>query len=464
VNPVQSSVVLANKGDLARGAGWIGLLFAACGAIMAGGPIATAAFGKDSWTPGVIVWVLLFAGAGLTLFYLGMKLLVAPRQVTFDPISRELEDIRGVFGSKRVRRPLSAFGHVCLKAERQSRNSKALFYSVELQGPSAWLLLGEQLRERNDALLLAVRTARVTGLPFDQMDHSKGVIRLSREDIARLPAPDDTADLPWWRLPSVTTLLLAHLVPLAGVLYAGWAVLPVMLLFWLENLVICGYTVARMLLAQKGTSDVPPFVRVASNMFLSAFFVLHFGAFAAVQGLVLTTLFGHDGMPTGSFDPAGLALAVRIIAQYVSQYDLQWAVLALVLSHGVSFWQYYLRPRAYEHAMAGDLMMVPYARVWVLSVVIIAGGFLAMLMNGSLITVALLVVLKTAVDLAAHLREHRRGGPRQILAIAEMSDARAPIPLLEYVAQQAALARRLAPAAAPAPAPKPDFNDKPMSH
>jgi hypothetical protein len=48
----------------------------------------------------------------------------------------------------------------------------------------------------------------------------------------------------------------------------------------------------------------------------------------------------------------------------------------------------------------------PYARVVVLHLTIIGGGFLVMALGAPVLGLLLLVVLKIGVDLAAHLREH----------------------------------------------------------
>jgi hypothetical protein len=52
------------------------------------------------------------------------------------------------------------------------------------------------------------------------------------------------------------------------------------------------------------------------------------------------------------------------------------------------------------------LMFRPYGRVMVLHVVILVGGFLVAQLGSPLIPLALLVVLKTGLDLSGHMREH----------------------------------------------------------
>ena len=52
-------------------------------------------------------------------------------------------------------------------------------------------------------------------------------------------------------------------------------------------------------------------------------------------------------------------------------------------------------------------MGAPYARVVVMHVAIIAGGFLTMVFGSPAALLFVLVVLKTIIDVELHLREHR---------------------------------------------------------
>jgi len=50
--------------------------------------------------------------------------------------------------------------------------------------------------------------------------------------------------------PSLVALVIANALPLVGVLFLGWTVFPLVLLYWLENVVVGGFNVAKLLLAQ----------------------------------------------------------------------------------------------------------------------------------------------------------------------------------------------------------------------
>jgi hypothetical protein len=213
---------------------------------------------------------------------------------------------------------------------------------------------------------------------------------------------------PWWRHPAAVALVAANLVPALGVLLWDWHILPLMLLFWLENLVIGLFAVARILLARgegNGSGEpVPALLAFAGRLFVAAFFTVHYGFFCAGHGFFILTLFGGD--QPGANRVQDLPDVPRFVLDFVLRDGLIWAVLALVASHGVSFFIHYLKPRAYEAAQADELMFEPYKRIVVLHVVIIASGFAAAALGASVAPLLLLIGLKTVVDLGAHRREH----------------------------------------------------------
>src|SRR5437867_4246339 len=50
--------------------------------------------------------------------------------------------------------------------------------------------------------------------------------------------------------PSLLVLLVANALPIVGVLVLGWTVFPLVLLYWLENVIVGGFNGAKLLLAQ----------------------------------------------------------------------------------------------------------------------------------------------------------------------------------------------------------------------
>src|SRR5207245_10592179 len=87
--------------------------------------------------------------------------------------------------------------------------------------------------------------------------------------------------------PSALVLVAANLVPLAGVLFFGWSVFATLLLFWVENVIVGGFNILRMLWAQPDN----PLMWVAKAGMIP-FFIVHYGMFTTVHGVFVLTLFG----------------------------------------------------------------------------------------------------------------------------------------------------------------------------
>lgn len=90
---------------------------------------------------------------------------------------------------------------------------------------------------------------------------------------------------------------------------------------------------------------------------------------------------------------------------------MKYALAGLFLSHGVSFAYNYLLKKEFASASPQKLMGSPYARVAVMHVAIIAGGFFTMTIGSPAAVLVVLVVLKTVLDATLHLREHRKQKP-----------------------------------------------------
>lgn len=208
-------------------------------------------------------------------------------------------------------------------------------------------------------------------------------------------------------------LVGANVLPLLGALLLGWDLGTIMALFWAENLVVGVYAILRIALVARWF-----------GLFLVPFFTFHYGIFTLGHGVFVFALF------------VGEATFVRTLGTVVP------AVVALFLSHGASFVTNFLRggerdrmraavgtikmrktgPGSWEGDVPADLppesarglldvgklMSAPYRRVVVMHVTIIAGGFLLAAFGSTAPALALLVVLKTGIDLRAHLQERRK--------------------------------------------------------
>jgi len=193
--------------------------------------------------------------------------------------------------------------------------------------------------------------------------------------------------------PSGLVLIAANLVPMLGVLFLGWEVFPILFLFWCENVVVGLFNVLRMAMCSGGDR-----MTHWAKLFMIPFFCVHYGIFTAVHGTFLFGFFAavHLGHDIGN--------AIDLL---LKDY-LFWALVALFLSHAVSFVVNYIGKQEYRRVTLEQLMALPYGRIVVLHVTILFGAFLFAFTGLPSVCLTLLVVLKIIVDLKAHQKEHHK--------------------------------------------------------
>jgi hypothetical protein len=214
----------------------------------------------------------------------------------------------------------------------------------------------------------------------------------------------------WYRVTSsvgaVAALIIANLIPLLGVLFLDWSVWTILILYWLENGIVGAFNILKIRKAA-GPADAAQAsfrmngrpVDMASRAGMITFFVIHYGLFWIVHGVFVLTL-PLFAMMGPSSDPAELA-------GDVSPGTILVALVALAISHGVSYWFNFVKGGEYLRVSPAGQMFAPYGRLVVLHITIIVGGMAIAFTGAPAAAVAILVLLKTVLDVGFHLAAHR---------------------------------------------------------
>lgn len=189
-------------------------------------------------------------------------------------------------------------------------------------------------------------------------------------------------------------LIGANLIPLLGAILWDWSILEIVSVYWAENLVIGVFTVFRLFTVHPQDSGPGAW---ATRIGLSAFFTFHYGIFCLVHGAFVFSLLGEGRGFPGWSNVAPLF-----------QGTMKWAMLALIVSHGVSFFWNYLGRGENRESSFDAQMMAPYPRIVVLHLAILFGAFAIQLLGQPLALLLILVIGKTVLDLKLHQRAHRR--------------------------------------------------------
>jgi len=196
--------------------------------------------------------------------------------------------------------------------------------------------------------------------------------------------------------PSLVFLVVANLVPLLGVLAWGWEVFPIMLVFWLENVIVGIFFILRILTAGAGAGRK---LSSAYRSIISLFFAFHFGIFTLIHGMFVFILFSGEKYFSDGVGFSGLL-------SIITEYQLGWAIAALLISHAFSYISNYLINGENLGVTLSSLMTRPYLRVAILHLTILFGGFAVVVLNQPMIGLILLVLIKLVIDSWAHLVEH----------------------------------------------------------
>lgn len=186
---------------------------------------------------------------------------------------------------------------------------------------------------------------------------------------------------------STAALIIANLVPLAGVWLLGWDIGEIMLLYWAESGIIGFYNLLKMAV-----------VGGWATLFFGPFFVGHYGAFMVAHLLFIYTFFVKGIEGRGD-------IAVAEVAAYFSA--LWPALLALAVSHGISFIINFMGRREFAATTIQKQMAAPYSRIMIMHLTILFGGFVVMGLGNALPALLLLMAAKIGVDLRAHTRQRK---------------------------------------------------------
>ena len=199
---------------------------------------------------------------------------------------------------------------------------------------------------------------------------------------------------------SAMLLIAVNAIPVVGVLFFGWSLLTILVLYWLENGIVGFWNIPKIALAQTGSGRLAGCGRTA----MAAFFLIHYGMFWFAHGIFVFALpaFGNGF----ELDDGGNAFGT------VNWESVALAGGALFLSHGASFLFNYVGRAEYRTASPAGQMGSVYGRVVVLHLTIIVGSFLVAFLGAPIGALLVLVVLKTAFDLGLHLRERRAADAR----------------------------------------------------
>ena len=220
------------------------------------------------------------------------------------------------------------------------------------------------------------------------------------------------------------SLLVANALPVVGVLFFGWDAFSIVLLYWTENIVVGFYNVMKMAFVKESSPIISEYSSTNNLEFIGipikpgkysliVFFIIHYGGFTMGHGLAIIALFNNDAFPSELTWPCFLVFLQAFIYGMFNTFsrfpvNILIGIACLFASHGISFvYNYFYRDERSRTSLQ-KLMGQPYARIVVLQITIIFGGWLTMTIGSPVGVLLILVLLKTIMDVKLHLRERQK--------------------------------------------------------
>lgn len=216
--------------------------------------------------------------------------------------------------------------------------------------------------------------------------------------------------------PAAMIGLAADLAPLWAVAFWGWGAAPLVLLYWLENVILGATTLLKMPVAAVGRSGPRG---AFSVIFTCGFFTIHYGMFCFVHGGMLLTFLA--GAPSSW--PAGTLIASLVSNEILGALSLgqhmDWVFALMIAAHLLAFFDEFLRKEGWRRTTPDELMVEPYLRVIGLHIGVFFIGAVLMAIGDPQIGAMLLVIAKAAFSLWIR----RQPAPSQAAPAAVLSSA-----------------------------------------
>ena len=188
-------------------------------------------------------------------------------------------------------------------------------------------------------------------------------------------------------------LVLANLVPLAGVVWWGWDAFVLLCLYWLETAIIGFWTILRVMTLSQASG--PGGRSIAAALALGGFFTVHAGLFMTIHMVFLWLLFAgpwtaaiHDARDFIRLIVIGMSLWIPLLALFVGQG-------AVFVNDAVN--RFAFGKALPANANTGEIMGGFYKRIVLMHLAIMGGAFVAQAI-GTIAPLVVLVLLKTTIE------------------------------------------------------------------
>jgi hypothetical protein len=193
----------------------------------------------------------------------------------------------------------------------------------------------------------------------------------------------------WWTIGS-------NLVPVFGIIFFGWHALPLLVFYWIENVIIGVLNIPKIVLS----GVTKPMPEPVIGPVLAAFFAFHYGMFCFIHGVFIFALFTlGDSMQSGVEPTRGSFDLIARVLSVVNDADLFWGVFVLASVRAAEFAILWVGGKQWLLSEPKTQMFEPYGRAIVMHLTMFIATMPVIALGQPLLVVLALALLKTALEL-----------------------------------------------------------------
>ncbi len=192
--------------------------------------------------------------------------------------------------------------------------------------------------------------------------------------------------------PLVWLGLAIDLLPILGVLIWGWSAVPLVLLYWMENIVAGAMTIPRIIVSG-ATYGITGILAGAG---MSVFFVFHYGLFCLVHGTFLMAFAEIASGPSALGNIPIMDLFGMMQVSLRSGLHVDWMLYAIIAFQAVVFvWEFLIKGEWKTTNPAAE-MFAPYGRIIVLHFGLFVGAGALFVLGQPMLGVLALILFRAA--------------------------------------------------------------------
>ena len=190
--------------------------------------------------------------------------------------------------------------------------------------------------------------------------------------------------------PVVLLGLFVDLLPIYGVIAWGWTAVPLVLLYWMENIVAGVMTIPRLIVSG-GSYGV---IGIVAGLALSAFFVFHYGLFCMVHGTFLMGFAAFSQGPEAMSSIPMMDITGMFEFSLKSGLHVDWMLYAIIAFQVIVFvWEFLIKGE-WKNTNPMAEMFAPYGRIIVLHFALFVGAGALFLLGEPMIGVLGLILFR----------------------------------------------------------------------